>query len=108
AENCGENAPYAAPLERILATSNSANIGTLLRIGAADRIAAMTLSPANDALMNELFDVQVDDIERLPSPISLESIVGVAPDLLIGSYSGLFSGSSGVSREAAQDQGIAT
>ncbi|WP_110208055.1 ABC transporter substrate-binding protein [Nocardioides daejeonensis] len=107
-QNCGEKAAYAAPVERIVATSNSANIGTLLRIGAADRIAAMTLSPGNDSLMNELFDVQVDDIERLPSPISLESIVGVDPDLLIGSYSGLFSGSSGVSREAAQDQGIAT
>ncbi|MDT0202189.1 ABC transporter substrate-binding protein [Nocardioides sp. AE5] len=107
-ENCGEQATYDVPVQRLIATSNSANIGTLLRVGAIDQIAAMSLSPGNDALMNELFDVDVSDVPRLQSPISIESIVGPDPDLLIGSYSGLFSGSSGVTREDAEGQGIAT
>ncbi len=107
-DNCGEQATYAAPVERIVATSNSANIGTLLRVGAVDRIEAMSLSTGNDSLMNELYDVDVTDIPRLPSPISLEAIVGADPDLLIGSYSGLFSGSSGITRESAAEQGIDT
>lgn len=107
-ENCGEPVTYDAVAERIVATSNSANIGTLLRIGALDQIAAMSLSAGNDALMNELFDTDVTDVPRLTSPISLESVVAAEPDLLIGSYSGLFAGSSGVTREAAAEYGIPT
>ncbi|WP_229054506.1 ABC transporter substrate-binding protein [Aeromicrobium sp. Leaf350] len=107
-ENCGEETSYDATAERIVATSNSANIGTLLRVGALDQIAAMSLSVGNDPILNELYDVDVTDVPRLKSPISLESVVGADPDLLIGSYSGLFSGSSGVTREAAADQGVPT
>lgn len=107
-ENCGEETTYDATAERIVATSNSANIGTLLRVGALDQIAAMSLSAGNDAILNDLYDVDVSDVPRLKSPISMESIVGADPDLLVGSYSGLFSGSSGVTREAAADQGVPT
>lgn len=107
-ENCGEEATYDAPVERIVATSNSANIGTLLRVGALDRIAAMSLSAGNDALMDALFDVEVGDVPRLVSPISMEAVVGQEPDLLVGSYSGLFSGSSGVTREDAAERDIPT
>lgn len=107
-ENCGEETSYDAPVDRIVATSNSANVGTLLRVGALDDIAAMSLSGGNDALMNELFDVDVTDVPRLQSPIALEAVVAEEPDLLIGSYSGLFSGSSGVTREAAAERDIPT
>lgn len=107
-ENCDEETTYDGTVERIVATSNSSNIGTLLRIGAVDQLAAISLSAGNDPILNELYDVDVTDIPRLKSPISLESVVGADPDLLVGSYSGLFSGSSGVTREAAADQGVPT
>lgn len=107
-ENCGVETTYDGPAERIVATSNSANIGTLLRVGALDDIAAMSLSPGNDAILNDLYDVDVTDVPRLKSPISLESIVGAEPDLLIGSYSGLFAGSSGVTRDVAAQNDIPT
>lgn len=106
--NCGEDTSFAAPAERIVATSNAANIGTLLRIGAIDRIAAMSMTTGNNELMNELYSVDVDNIPRLQSPISMEAIVAEEPDLLIGSYSGLFAGATGVTRETAADRDIAT
>lgn len=107
-ENCGVKTTYDGPAERIVATSNSANIGTLLRVGALDDIASMSLSPGNDEILNDLYDVDVSDVPRLKSPISLETIVGAEPDLLIGSYSGLFAGSSGVTRDVAAQNNIPT
>ncbi len=106
--NCGEEASYTVPATAIVATSNSANIGTLLKIGAVDQLAAVSMTKGNDAVMSELYGPGIADVPRLKSPISLESIVATEPDLLIGSYSGLFSGSSGVTPEAAKDKGIAT
>ncbi|MDF1706293.1 MAG: ABC transporter substrate-binding protein [Aeromicrobium sp.] len=107
-ENCGEQVTYDGSAQRIVATSNSSNIGTLLRIGAVDQLAAISLSPGNDPVLNELYDVDVSEIDRLKSPISLESVVAADPDLLVGSYSGLFSGSSGVTREAAAEKNVPT
>lgn len=106
--NCGEEKTYGAPVNRIVATSNSANIGTLLSVGASDQIAAMSLNTNNDEVFQKLYGVDLSGKPRLQSPISLESIVAQNPDLLIGSYSGLFSGSSGVTPDVANSNGIAT
>ncbi|MBM9465316.1 ABC transporter substrate-binding protein [Aeromicrobium sp. YIM 150415] len=106
--NCDIEKTYAAPVERIVATSNSANIGTLLRVGAVDQLAAVALNPDNDEIMTELYGSGIEDVPRLESPISLEAIVAQTPDLLIGSYSGLFAGSSGVTEEVAAERDIDT
>lgn len=107
--NCDVEAEYTAPVADIVATSNTANIGTLLRVGAeAEDFAAISMNPNNDEIMNDLYDVDLGEVSRLDSPISLEAIIGAEPDLLIGSYSGLFSGSSGVTVEDAQSRDIAT
>lgn len=106
--NCDVESEYSVPVERIVATSNSANIGTILRVGGVDNLAALALNPNNDAIMAELYDVDLAGIPRLESPISLEAIIGENPDLLVGSYSGLFSGSSGVTVEDAQARDIPT
>lgn len=106
--NCGEEKNFDAPVSRIVATSNSSNIGTLLSLGAADQIAAMSLNTNNDEVFEQLYDVDITGTPRLQSPISLETIVSQNPDLLIGSYSGLFSGSSGVTPEVANSNGIPT
>jgi len=105
--NCGVAQRYDVPARRIVATSNSANVGTLVRVGAARQIAAMSLTPGNDAVM-ERYGASVAGIPRLESPISLEAIVARRPDLLIGSYSGLFAGASGVTVERARDRRIPT
>ena len=106
--NCGEEKTYDTPVERIVATSNSSNVGTLLDVGAVDQIAAMSLNENNDEVFQQLYGVDVSAIPRLQSPIPLESIVAKNPDLLIGSYSGLFAGSSGVTPEVANANGIPT
>jgi iron complex transport system substrate-binding protein len=106
--NCEKEVAYEAVAQRIIATSNSTNLGTLLRIGAVDQLAAISLSTGNDAVMNTLYDVDVTDIPRLQSPISMEAILASDPDLLIGSYTGLFSGSSGITPESANDKGVPT
>lgn len=107
--NCDVETEYAAPVQQIVATSNTANIGTLLRVGAgSDDFAAIAMNPNNDEVMRDLYDVDLGDVSRLDSPIPLEAIVGENPDLLIGSYSGLFSGSSGVTVEDVQAQDIPT
>lgn len=106
--NCSQQTTYTLPVSRIVATSNSANIGTLLRVGARDQIAAMALKPGNDQVFYDLYGSDVSAVPRLDSPISLEAILATGPDLLIGSYSGLFSGSTGVTTQAANDKGIPT
>lgn len=106
--NCDVELTYDTPVERIVATSNSANIGTLLRIGAVDQLQAVALSEGNNAVMTSLFGPGIEDVPRLQTPISLEAIVAEDPDLLIGSYSGLFAGSTGVTVEAANEQDIDT
>ncbi|WP_320670899.1 ABC transporter substrate-binding protein [Patulibacter defluvii] len=105
--NCGVERRYRGPVRRIVATSNSANVGTLIRVGAARQIAAMSLSPGNDPVM-ERYGASVASIPRLQSPIALEAVVARRPDLLIGSYSGLFAGASGVTEERARARRIAT
>ena len=106
--NCGQEVTYPGAVSRIVATSNSANIGTLLRIGAADKLAAASLKEGNDAVLTALYGAGIESVPRMDNPISMEAIVGQQPDLLIGSYSGLFSGSSGVTVEAANENGINT
>lgn len=105
-ENCGVRRTVTQPVRRIVATSNSANVGTLLRIGAVDRLAAVSLAPGNDAVMRRLYGDGIERIPRLTSPISMEAVLGKRPDLLIGSYSGLFAGSSGVTVERTAERGV--
>lgn len=106
--NCDVEKSYDAPVENVVATSNSTNITTLLRIGAVDQLAAVQLTPGNAEILAELYGPGIEDVPQLKSPISLEAIVAEEPDLLIGSYSGLFAGASGVSEEVANDRGIDT
>lgn len=106
--NCGQEMTYKGTVSRIVATSNSANVGTLLRIGAAKNLAAASLREGNDAVLTALYGAGIESVPRMDNPISMEAIVGQQPDLLIGSYSGLFSGSSGVSVEDANANGIPT
>ncbi|MGX6449310.1 ABC transporter substrate-binding protein [Patulibacter sp. S7RM1-6] len=105
-ENCGERRTLATPARRIVATSNSANVGTLLRIGAVDRLAAVTLAKGNDRVMRELYGDGIERVPRLKSPISMEAVLAKRPDLLIGSYSGLFAGGTGVTVEGTERRGI--
>ena len=106
--NCGTEVTYPKQASRIVATSNSANIGTLIRIGAVQNLAAVSLQKGNDEVLSALYSPGIENVPRLQNPISMESIVSTEPDLLIGSYSGLFSGSSGVTPEAAAEQNIPT
>ncbi|WP_336250435.1 ABC transporter substrate-binding protein [Stomatohabitans albus] len=106
--NCGNEITYDGQVSHIVATSNSANVGTLLRIGAADKLAAATLRKDNDDVLTALYGPGIENVPRLENPISMETIVSTNPDLLIGSFSGLFSGSSGVTVEAANDNGVPT
>lgn len=105
--NCGQEMTYEHQVTRIVATSNSANVGTLIRIGAVENLAAVSLKQGNDAVLSALYAPGIEDVSRLENS-SMESIVAVQPDLLIGSYSGLFSGSSGITVESANDNGIPT
>ncbi|MFT3888427.1 MAG: ABC transporter substrate-binding protein [Arachnia sp.] len=106
--NCDKQVTYDAVAQRIIATSNTTNLGTLLRIGAIDQLAAVGLSKGNEAVMNTLYDVDVTNIRRLESPISMEAVLSYDPDLLIGSYTGIFSGSVGITPESANEQGVPT
>jgi iron complex transport system substrate-binding protein len=106
--NCGKKVSYDHRADRIVATSNSANIGTLMKIGAVDDLAAVSLKKGNDAVMTALYGPGIEKVQRLDSPISMESIVATSPNLLIGSYSGLFAGASGVTQETAAQKGIPT
>jgi iron complex transport system substrate-binding protein len=106
-QNCGERRTFDGVARRIVATSNSANVGTLLRIGAVDQLAAVTLTEGNDPLMRELYGPGIERVPRLKSPISMEAILAKRPDVLVGSYSGLFAGSTGVTVESAEKRGVA-
>ena len=104
--NCGTEVTYPKQASRIVATSNSANVGTLIRIGVVPNLAAVSLQKGNDEVLSALYSPGIENVPRLQSPISMESIVSTEPDLLIGSYNRLFSGSSGVTPEAATKQNI--
>ncbi|MFC4950697.1 ABC transporter substrate-binding protein [Pseudonocardia sp. GCM10023141] len=106
--NCGIPASYPTPVQRIVATSNSANVGTLMRIGALRQLAAATLTPGNDAVMSALYGPGIESVPRLKSPISMEAVLAQRPGLLVGSFRGLFAGASGVTIESAAAKGIAT
>lgn len=106
-ENCGERRTFPGVARRIVATSNSANVGTLLRLGAVDQLAAVTLTRGNDPLMRELYGTGIERVPRLTSPISMEAILAKRPDVLVGSYSGFFAGSTGVTVERAEQRGVA-
>lgn len=106
-QNCGEKRTFSGVARRIVATSNSANVGTLLRIGAVSQLAAVTLTKGNDPLMQELYGKGIERVPRLQSPLSMEAILAKRPDVLIGSYSGLFAGSTGVTVESAEKRGVA-
>jgi iron complex transport system substrate-binding protein len=106
-ENCGERRTFDGVARRIVATSNSANVGTLLRIGAVSQLAAVSLTTGNDRVMQGLYGRGIERVPRLQSPISMEAILAKRPDVLVGSYSGLFAGSTGVTVESAVERGIA-
>jgi len=83
--NCGTEVTYPKQASRIVATSNSANIGTLIRIGAVQNLAAVSLQKGNDEVLSALYSPGIENVPRLQNPISMESIVSTEPDLLIGS-----------------------
>lgn len=105
-ENCGTPVEFRLPIDRMVVTSNSTNYTTLLKIGAADRIAAAQINPGTAKVLAGMYGPEIEQVERLTAPISLEAVVAKRPDVLVGSYSGLFAGSSGVTEAKARSKGI--
>lgn len=105
-ENCGVDSTYELPVEKVVATSNSANVGTLLRVGGLDRLAAVTLNVDNDAVMDSMFGTGIADVPHLDGTVTMETVLGKKADLVIGSYSGLFKGATGVTPESLKGNGI--
>ncbi|YCN54063.1 ABC transporter substrate-binding protein [Rhodococcus erythropolis] len=105
-ENCGTESTFQLPIENVVATSNAANIGTILRVGGLDRLAAVVLNTNNDAIMESMFGPGIADVPHLDGTITMETILGKQADLVVGSYSGLFKGASGVTPESLQSNNI--
>lgn len=105
-ENCGTESTFQLPIEKVVATSNAANIGTILRVGGLDRLAAVVLNTNNDAVMESMFGPGIADVPHLDGTITMETILGKQADLVVGSYSGLFKGASGVTPESLQSNNI--
>lgn len=107
--NCGKKVTFNVPVERVVATSNSANIGTILKVGGLDRLAAVSLNKENDAVLDSMFGTGIAGVPHLQSSssgITMETILGTKADLVVGSYSGLFKGASGITPEALGKHGI--
>lgn len=105
-ENCGTDVTYDLPIEKVVATSNSSNIGTILRVGGLDRLAAVSLNKNNDAVMESMFGPGIAEVPHLDGTVTMETVLGQQADLVVGSYSGLFKGASGVTPESLQQNGI--
>lgn len=105
-ENCGTKVTYDLPIEKVVATSNGANIGTILRVGGLDKLAAVTLNANNDAVMESMFGPGIAGVPHLDGTITMETVLGKQADLVVGSYSGLFKGASGVTPESLGQNGI--
>ncbi|MGE4425668.1 MAG: ABC transporter substrate-binding protein [Solirubrobacteraceae bacterium] len=103
-ENCGKAETFKAPAQRIVA-SNPSNIGTLLRIGAKDQLDAVVMRPDEDAVLKELFDIDVSDIPHLDTGVSLEGIVARRPTTVIGPWNSIFSDSRGVTPDKVRGHG---
>lgn len=107
--NCGADATYDVPVERVVATSNGANVGTILKVGGLDKLAAVSLNANNDVVMESMFGPGIADVPHLEgSSITMETVLGADADLVVGSYSGLFKGASGVTPESLQANDIAS
>lgn len=109
--NCGLEKKYSLPITKVLATSNSANIGTVLKVGGLDKLAAVSLNTDNDAVMTSMFGPGIEKVKHLASSsssITMETVLGAGADLVIGSYSGLFKGATGVTPQALESKGIAS
>lgn len=105
-ENCGDDVSYDLPIEKVVATSNGANIGTILRVGGLDKLAAVSLNTDNDAVMESMFGPGIAGVPHLDGTITMETVLGKQADLVVGSYSGLFKGASGVTPESLQQNGV--
>lgn len=66
---------YPKQASRIVATSNSANVGTLIRIGAVQNLAAVSLQKGNDEVLSALYSPGIENVPacRTPSPWSPSS-----------------------------------
>ncbi|MFZ2240190.1 MAG: ABC transporter substrate-binding protein [Gordonia amarae] len=107
--NCGKEVNFNAPVERVVATSNSANVGTILKVGGLDRLAAVSLNKENDAVLDSMFGTGIAEVPHLQSSssgITMETILGTNADLVVGSYSGLFKGATGITPESLGKHGI--
>ena len=60
--NCGKEVNFNAPVERVVATSNSANVGTILKVGGLDRLAAVSLNKENDAVLDSMFGTGIAEV----------------------------------------------
>ena len=107
--NCGKSTTYSLPIKHVVATSNSANLGTLLKVGGLDKLSAVALNEQNDAVMDALFGPGIAKVPHLTgSSITMETVLANDADLVVGSYSGLFKGATGVTPESLKDKGIAS
>ncbi|MGC0365847.1 iron complex transport system substrate-binding protein [Rhodococcus sp. 27YEA15] len=105
-ENCGTDTSFDLPIRSVIATSNSANVGTIIKVGGLDKLSAVTLNTANDAVMDSMFGPGIADIPHLEGTPTMETVLGKNADLVVGSYSGLFKGASGVTPESLKDNGV--
>lgn len=105
-QNCGAEVTYDLPIDKVVATSNGSNVGTILRVGGLDKLAAVSLNTDNDAVMESMFGPGIAGVPHLDGTITMETVLGQQADLVVGSYSGLFKGASGVTPEALQQNGI--
>lgn len=105
--NCGEQAQFPSPAQRIFVNDGNM-IAMALAVGAKDQLAAVTsLQKDNDAIQ-QVYGVAAKDLPDTGADYpTLEAVLAKRPDVMVAGYNYGYSESRNLMPQMLQDKGIA-